>query len=146
MGARHPPLSAEDERLRGRGARWAVRHGGGRVPRFNDLARRSVWDRLTEEERGRAAAVAALLHHRPQLDRELSGGTLGALAQMVGEDLFDALMEAERPDCLALDDAPLPRPVELPAVVADLRLRHEAGEPGAVALFEDAARLVEATE
>ena len=141
---RRPPLTPSDERLRGRGARWAVRHGGGRVPRFDDLALRSAWDRLDEGARERALRVAALLHVRPQIDRKLNGQALGALSRTVGEALFDAVLEEEVPALVASDEASIPMADALTDVGRTLLARGAAGEGDAADLIERAARLVEA--
>ena len=49
----------------------------------------------TTPQQHRIAIIAAMLYYRPQIDRELSGAQLSALAAMVSEPVFDAVCETE---------------------------------------------------
>lgn len=87
--------------------------------------------------------MAVLLHHRGQLDRELNGTTLGVLASAIGEELFDEVMDAGMPTCLAPASAVLPRLDQLPVIGSALQSRRDTDGP-TEALFEAAARLIRA--
>jgi hypothetical protein len=96
-----------------RGSRFANRMAGIEGPTFADLAAVPRWLMLPNEEQARVAMAAALLRVKSALDHELSGHKLAAIAEMVGEDLFDAVTAL--PDCDEAITSALPRPEDLTA-------------------------------
>ena len=79
----------------GRGARFGRRVGNQPGPRYADLAKMPDWLSEPEARRQRIAALAGLLRYRRAIDAELSGPKLATIAEMLGEDLFDAACDAE---------------------------------------------------
>ncbi len=75
--------------------RFAQRLKGEPEPTFADLQRTRQIDRLVGPRRAEIAALVALLDARPALDIELNGTRLGPLAQIVGEERFDLVCDAE---------------------------------------------------
>lgn len=95
-------------------------------PDFAEVAALPDWVLWDQNDRNRLAKAVATLCHRPAIDQELSGAKLGALAETVGEQLFEALCH----DRVALDtenpywSQELPRPEDLQ--VFGERLMHAA--------------------
>jgi hypothetical protein len=72
------------------------------------------WTICNPSDQNRIAMIAALLYARRQIDQELSGQTLSALAALVGENAFDAICDAPiDQDWPQLADGPLPAPAQL---------------------------------
>lgn len=92
----------------GRGERWTARREGRAIAGIGELARVPAWAGWDALQRRRLALVTALLHHRPQLDRELRSEVLGPLAAMTGEGLFDALCNVPAEGQGNEDDLPPP--------------------------------------
>ncbi|MGL5837626.1 MAG: hypothetical protein ACRCY3_03905 [Sphingorhabdus sp.] len=90
---------------------------------FAMLAAMPEWMLADEERQALVGLAAAILQARPAIDRELSGVRLAAIAAVVGDALFDRLCDC---DLHAIGDmsvtARLPRPEDLPAIGAQLRL------------------------
>lgn len=84
-----------------RGGRFAARMARAPLPRFDDLHAVAAWRMVPAERRDTLAVAAALLYHRPQIDRSVDGATLRGIAGHVGEALFDAACDQP----LADDDA-----------------------------------------
>ncbi len=76
------------------------------------------WALSGKSEQNRIAAICALLHFRQQIDAELSGNRLSALAGLVGEDVFDAACETAIDHAWPLADAtaPMPTPTALHSI------------------------------
>jgi hypothetical protein len=74
-----------------RGGRFINRMAGVAGPNFADLAAVPRWLMLADDAQVPVAMAAGLLRHKGALNRELSGKKLAALAEVVGEDLFDAV-------------------------------------------------------
>lgn len=89
------------EAITPRAARFASRLRGDHVPTFAELVRQTQADRSAAENGARVAMVLGLLQAKPALDRELSGARLQAYAELIGDDLLDALRDA---DVDAVDD------------------------------------------
>ncbi len=103
----------------GRGARYAARMTGLPLPEFSMLQRVPQWLLDSDESRRKAAAaIAAILHFRPQIDRELNGSKLGSIADHLGEAAFDTACAQPCPpmDQCADRDASLPRPEQMAAI------------------------------
>lgn len=93
-----------------RAQRFGRRLRGLPVPSFANLARQRRIEANLGNQRDRVAATLALLWFRPALDAELRGRRLGALAMIVGEDLFDRIRNAEVPFDTADAGTDLPIP------------------------------------
>jgi hypothetical protein len=96
-----------------RGTRFANRLAGAEGPTLADLAAVPRWLMLAEDQQARVAMAAGLLRHKSAIQNELSGQKLAALADVVGEDLLDAVSALPT----VVDSAPnmLPRPEDLVA-------------------------------
>lgn len=81
-----------------RGQRFVNRSRGGRSVSFAALRAVPGWLVLEPAEQRRFAAIVGLLHHRAPLQGELRGALLAPLAGLVGEAVFDCLLEADVPD------------------------------------------------
>lgn len=92
---------AVTEALSPRALRFAARLRGERQPSFAELVRQKEADRSAAEPGGRVAVVLGLLQARPALDREVSGARLQAYAELVGDDLLDAVRDADLEDVAA---------------------------------------------
>ncbi|WP_158266275.1 hypothetical protein [Allosphingosinicella deserti] len=79
----------------GRGARFGRRIGTQPGPSYGDLAKIPDWLSEPEARRQRIAALAGLLRYRRAIDAELSGPKLATIAELLGEDLFDAACDAD---------------------------------------------------
>lgn len=127
-----------------RGTRLAARLAGGALPRFDDLRTVPAW-RLVPEARADALAMAAaLLYHRPQIDRSLDGGSLRSVAARASEALFDAACEAPVHDLAASTVSALPHANQFGDIGLSL-IRRAEREPGDVIarLLDRAAALIE---
>ncbi len=105
---------ARSEGLPARAQRFAARLRGESLPTFSDWANPPNWSVAEQERHSELVTIVGLLHARPAIDAELNGGKLAALATFVGEDLFDAVCDADISQLRAeflTDD--LPTPVEL---------------------------------
>lgn len=102
-----------------RGQRFASALEGAKKPSFADLAAVPRWLMLPPEGQAKVAVVAALIEHRTALANELSGSKLAAIADMVGEDILDAVfaIEADSDDCI---NSALPRPDQIEAAGWDI--------------------------
>lgn len=102
--------------------------------------------RHAAENGERLALTLALLAARPALDRELSGARLQALATLVGDDLLDAVREADL-DAFAPDifDPVLPPPTAL-AHSGERLLAKASASQEIAALAELAVALVRAAK
>lgn len=78
-----------------RAERFAQRMRGERDLSFEERMRQLTATRHADENGECLALTLALLAARPALDRELSGARLQALATLVGDDLLDAVREAD---------------------------------------------------
>lgn len=78
-----------------RGTRFLARRQGERVADVTDLFRVPAWLGWEATKQRRLSLAAALLHHRPALDRELRGEVLVPVAAATGERLFDAICRAD---------------------------------------------------
>ncbi len=105
-----------------RGERFLSRSGAQGLPiaSLADVLHLPAWLLSPRPLQTRIAMAAALLLHRPSLDRELSGTRLAVLAGLVGETLFDAvcaepLAGATWAPACADSGAALPPPAQLAA-------------------------------
>lgn len=129
-----------------RAERFARRLRGERDLSFEERMRQLTATRHADENGERLALTLALLAARPALDRELSGARLQALATLVGDDLLDAVREADL-DAFAPDifDPVLPPPTAL--AHSGERLLAKASTSRAIAaLAELAVALVRAAK
>lgn len=125
-----------------RASRFARRLRGERDLTFAEHQRHAAASRHAAENGENLLLVLALLAARPALDRELSGARLAAIASQIGDDLLDAVRDADL-DAIApevFDDALPP----LPALArrGDRLLSQVAANPDLAALAELAASLV----
>jgi hypothetical protein len=126
-----------------RAQRFAKRMAGFDVPSFSALAAMPDWVLVdSPAERGRIANMAALLHFRQQIDRELDGAKLGAVAADLSEDLFDLACAAPLPPApaMAAFEDNLPRPDIMIAMGEALLSRKD--DPAATTLVNQAFELV----
>jgi hypothetical protein len=95
-----------------RASRFAKRANGEVLQPFSALSALPYWTLRMDDAayRKNLARLAALLHFRPQIDREISGAKLQSLAEEFGEALLDTALAAELPSHLPVSDLPLPRP------------------------------------
>jgi hypothetical protein len=91
-----------------RGSRFANRMAGVANPTFTDLAAVARWLMLPSDEQARVAMAAGLLQHKNALDRELSGQKLAALADVIGEDLVDAVAALPSEESVETNSLPPP--------------------------------------
>jgi hypothetical protein len=84
-------------------------------PSFASVAALPDWVLADHADREAIARVAALLYHRDAVDAEIDGTRLAALAQCVGENMFDVLCDCEPPAAKA-EERQLPRPDGLSAI------------------------------
>ncbi len=82
------------DRAASRGERWLARRDGRSLPGFADLAAVPSWVGWPPAQQRRLRLAVALLHYRPQLDRELRSDVLAPLASLTGEAVFDRLCSA----------------------------------------------------
>lgn len=128
-----------------RAERFRLRLEGGEVPSFDLIAAPPAWRVADEDGRRELALVAALLHYRETIDAELHGPALARLAALVGEELFDAVCEAELGGLPQADDAGgLPAADELERIGYQL-LELAAREPSYAVLATSAAELIAIT-
>lgn len=129
----------------GRGGRWLARREGRALAGIGELARVPAWAGWEETQRRRLALVTALLHHRPELDRELRSEVLGPLAAMTGEALFDALCNVPTDGHGGEGDLPPPSqlgPIGEQLVECAWSQQAESADAYAAALAGNAAALV----
>jgi hypothetical protein len=100
---------------KGRGARMLARKNGDALPQFANLAALPHWVLLDAPRQRTVALTVAALHYRTHIDQEISGAKLGAIANEMGEALFDKVCLAALPDndFRAQDDGLLPRPDQM---------------------------------
>ncbi len=99
-----------------RSARFRARLSGKNQPENIDFAAIAAipdWWLTDDNTRILIGKAAVILQHRRAIDQELSGVRLAALAQHIGEELFEALCDADLPDSITGNDAHLPRPEDL---------------------------------
>lgn len=127
-----------------RAQRFALRLEGRDVPSFDLIAAPPAWRVAESAERAELTMVAALLHARPAIDRELHGPALARLAAAVGEARFDAVCAADT-DGLpqAAGGEALPQPGDL-AQRGGALLQRAVAEPAYAALASVAAELLAA--
>jgi hypothetical protein len=101
-----------------RASRFSVRVSGRPPLLFAELMQTPAWVIAQRDENYRITLIrmAALLHFRPQIDREISGARLQLLAQEFGEDMLDAALDAEVIEGSVPLDAHLPRPDQMEAL------------------------------
>lgn len=87
--------SKAQDAVSARALRFASRLRGDHEPTFAELTRQTQADRSAAENGTRVAMALSLLQAKPALDRELSGARLQAFADLIGDDLLDALREAD---------------------------------------------------
>lgn len=125
-----------------RASRFARRLRGERDLTFAEHQRHAAASRHATENGESLLFVLALLAARPALDRELSGARLAAIAALIGDDLLDAVRDADlsaiAPE--VFDDA-LPPPLAL-ARHGDRLLSQVAVNPDLAALADIAVTLV----
>jgi hypothetical protein len=90
--------------------------------RFADISQLPEWVSWSDDEQGLLAKSAAILQHIRAIDQELSGVRLAAIAQTVGDDIFDQLCTEAY---TILDDSyqwptRLPRPEDLTKIGMDI--------------------------
>ena len=83
--------------------------------RFADIAILPEWISLADDARDMLAISVAVLHHNRAIDMELSGARLAAIAETIGDVLFDQLCQAASTIPAIADAGPtrLPRPEDL---------------------------------
>lgn len=98
-----------------RASRFAKRANGEVIQLFSALPALPYWTLRMGDAAYRLnlARLAALLHFRQQIDREISGAKLQSLAEEFGEALLDAALGAEFACQLPISDLPLPRPDQM---------------------------------
>jgi hypothetical protein len=125
-----------------RALRFARRLRGERDPTFTEAMRQAAVTRHADENGESLLLALALLAARPALDSELSGARLAAIAALVGDDLLDAVREADlagiAPDTF---DTGLPPPSAL-ARRGELLLSKVSASPDLAALAEIAVSLL----
>lgn len=127
----------------GRGSRLAARLRGDPLPRFEDLAGIARWRLLPTDRIDDLAIAAALLFHRPQIDRSVDGARLRTFAHRFGEALFDAACDARTNDLATSAGSQLPHANHLRDVGLSLIRRGvDDREPGVVRLLDRAAALI----
>ena len=103
-------------RLATRADRFAARLAGETLPDLVDLQRPPEWQALRGNDRARLGMMMAGLHCRPLIDAELNGVRLAALADMFGEDEFDAICGV---DVTSLPQLPEARQGEFAPLLSD---------------------------
>jgi hypothetical protein len=100
---------------KGRGARMLARKNGDALPQFANLAALPHWVLLDAPRQRTVALTVAALHYRTHIDQEINGAKLGAIANEMGEALFDKVCLAAIPEegFRAQDDGLLPRPDQM---------------------------------
>jgi hypothetical protein len=90
--------------------------------RFADIAQLPEWISWSDEEQGLLAKSVAILQHIRAIDQELSGVRLAAIAQTVGDDIFDQLCNSAHTIADDNDQWPtrLPRPEDLTKIGMDI--------------------------
>jgi hypothetical protein len=85
---------------------------------FADIAALPEWLSWSQNDRDKLALAAAILYHRPAIDRELSGTKLAALADAVGHSFFGHLCSEECGENFKIGflSDQFPRPEDLPAI------------------------------
>ncbi len=105
-----------------RGSRFAcltgIANDAKPMPTLADLVNLPDWILCDADMVDDIAAVTALLHFRPVIDRELSGTRLRAICECVGEGNYDLACEAPIPatELIADTETKLPTPDQLNAV------------------------------
>ncbi len=86
--------------------------------RFADIAILPQWLSLSDDARNQLAISVAILHHKCAIDMELSGARLAAIAETIGDALFDHLCDAAGNISAIAQDGPtrLPRPEDFQQV------------------------------
>jgi hypothetical protein len=129
-----------------RAQRFGRRLHGERDPTFAQAIRQAAATRHAEENGESLSHALALLAARPALDGELSGARLAAIAALVGDDLLDAVREADlagiAPDTF---DTVLPPPSAL-ARRGDVLLSKVSASPDLAALAEIAVTLLRSSK
>ncbi len=99
----------------GRGARFLARKEAQVLPRFSSIGALPHWVLLDQAQQRQVALTVAALHYRAQIDQEINGAKLGAIADEMGETLFDksCLAAIPAPELCALQDCLLPRPDQM---------------------------------
>ncbi len=94
-----------------RSTRFAARMAGQQLPDFSALAALPDWS-VDIAARADILRMAALLHFRQQIDRELNGARLGQIAVAFGEAFLDRACAAPLPplESMAAFGDELPRP------------------------------------
>jgi hypothetical protein len=100
---------------KGRGARMLARKNAETLPQFANLAALPHWVLLDPAGQRTVALTVAALHYRTHIDHEINGAKLGAIANEMGEALFDKVCLAAIPgdDSRAQNDGLLPRPEQM---------------------------------
>jgi hypothetical protein len=129
-----------------RALRFARRLRGEPDLTFAQALRQAAAARHADENGERLSHALALLAARPALDGELSGARLAAIAALVGDDLLDAVREADlagiAPDTF---DTVLPPPSAL-ARRGDVLLSKVSASPDLAALAEIAVTLLRSSK
>jgi len=125
-----------------RALRFGRRLHGERDLTFAEAIRQAAATRHADENGESLSHALALLAARPALDSELSGARLAAIAALVGDDLLDAVREADvtgiPPDTF---DTALPPPSAL-ARRGEALLSRVSASPELAALAEIAVSLL----
>jgi len=125
-----------------RALRFGRRLRGERDLSFAEAVRQAAAARHVDENGESLSLALALLAARPALDSELSGARLAAIAALVGDDLLDAVREADlagiAPDAF---DTVLPPPSAL-ARRGEVLLSKASTSPDLAALAEIAVTLL----
>lgn len=126
-----------------RAARLAARLSGRTLPRFDDLAAIAFWRLVPASRTDELADAAALLFHRPQIDRSVDGAALRAIARRVGEALFDAACDAPLSSRAAASSvSQLPHANHYRDIGSSLIRRAERGDARVARLLDQAAGLL----
>lgn len=129
-----------------RGTRFLARVEGRPLPGFDELHTIPAWRLLGPDETDRLAVAAALLFHRPQIDRSLDGATMRDIARHVGAALFDAACEVPIDTRAATSSgAELPHAGRYRNIGLSLIRRAEQGHDPAVSRLLDQATALIAT-
>lgn len=152
-----PPLSPRQELRRQkrdrvvvpqsarRSTRFAARMAGQHLPDFVALASLPDWS-VDLSVRANVLRMAALLHFRQQIDRELNGARLRQIADEFGEAFFDHACTAPlpAPEALAALAEELPRPDRM--IESGEALLARSLEPAIADLVQTAHALVRERE
>lgn len=137
---------APTSRAAPRALRFARRLRGQPDLTFAARVRELTAARDADEHGEHLSLTLALLAARPALDRELSGARLQALAAVVGEDLLDAVRDADLGTIAApVFESVLPPPAAL-ARHGEQLLAKVSASPDIAALADLAAALVRGTK